>query len=97
MIKSTTTVKAITIKEGMSPSVVIVVDFFKKPKGRRIKLLSNYNAKYTSSGAEGLIDYTWGNYYFKSTQWQGYQETDLNVVVDLGSTQKVNKIALTFL
>lgn len=97
VIKTNTTLKALTYKKGMQPSVVMKVDFFKRPKGRSVKLLTNYSDNYTGGGPDGLIDYKWGNYFFKSTCWQGYEEVDMIAVVDVGSMQKINKISVSFL
>ena len=96
-IKSTSKIKAVTYKDGMKPSKVMKADFFKTPKGRTVTLLSEYSEKYTGGGAQGLIDYQFGNYFFRSTKWQGYEEIDLHAIIDLGSQQTIGKLAANFL
>jgi len=92
-----TKIKAVTYKSDIQPSVIMEAEFFKLPTGRSIKLLSAYSEKYTGGGAEGLIDYQWGNYFFKSKKWQGYEVDDLHAIIDLGTLQPIEKIEASFL
>ena len=48
-----------------------------------IQLLSKYSRQYTAGGDEGLIDGTRGGLNWRTGGWQGYQDTDFDVVLDL--------------
>lgn len=97
IIKNNCILKARAFKKGLTPSAVIEIGFHKIPKGRSVSLLTNHSEKYPGGGANGLIDYKRGNYFFKSTCWQGYEAEDMGAVIDLGSKQPVNKIGVGFL
>lgn len=97
VLSSSCKIKAIAYKEGLEASKVMVADFHQRPKGRSVKLHTSYSEKYTGGGPEGLIDYQWGNYYFKSKKWQGYEYVDFHAVIDLGSTQSIEKLEASFL
>ena len=44
-----------------------------------------------------MIDGIIGAQDFRTGTWQGYSDTDLNAVVDLGSEKEINTVALGFL
>jgi predicted alpha-1,2-mannosidase len=96
-ITQTTKIKAFTNNSENNASMVMEAEFYKLPTGRSIEVLSEYNEKYSAGGAEGLIDYVKGNYFFKSNTWQGYEGKDFKAIVDLGSVQNINKIETTYL
>jgi hypothetical protein len=95
-INSTTTVKAVCLKDGIY-SKVISADFNKIEDGRTIKLSTKYSQNYTGGGAFGLIDGIKGTDNFHTDAWQGYEGDDLDALIDLGKTQKVSLISASFL
>jgi predicted alpha-1,2-mannosidase len=59
---------------------------------------TKYNPQYTARGDEGLIDGIRGSRTdFRTGDWQGFEGVNLDFVVDLGKTQKVNLVRAGFL
>jgi hypothetical protein len=69
----------------------------KIPSGRRISIASNYENQYTAGGTLALIDGLRGTTNWRLGRWQGYLNTDVEAVVELGSPQKVSVISAGFL
>lgn len=65
----------------------------------RIVLLSctPYSSQYTGSGKSALLDHIRGGNDYKSLAWQGFQGSDLDIVVDMGEIIAINEIGLGFL
>lgn len=96
-ITSNTTIKAIAVDDEGETSSIISTEFVKIPEGREIQLFSTYPDQYSAGGDDALINGIRGGNSFKTGHWQGYQGQDLNVIVDLGSVQKINSIDIGFI
>ena len=75
--------KAISVKNGLI-SKQIEAEFTKTPKGRSIKLLTQYGSQYSAGGDKALIDYLRGPNNYMTGSWQGYEGVNLEVIIDLG-------------
>lgn len=71
--------------------------FYKRPNNWKINIASKYNPQYTAGGDEGLIDGLRGDVNWRKGEWQGYQYQDLDVIIDMGSVQKVSEFSAGFL
>ncbi len=58
---------------------------------------TRYNAQYTAHGDNGLIDGLRGGADFRTGNWQGFEGVNLDVALDLGKSQKINKLGAGFL
>ncbi len=96
-LKVSTTVKAFAVKAGMRPSKIETAKFLAIPDKKKIRLRTSYSALYAGGGDEALVDFMRGNANFHSGAWQGYEQHDLDAVVDLGKTRAINRIAAGFL
>lgn len=96
-ISASTTIKAIAVNQEGKTSNIISTQFVKIPEGRKIQLFSTYPDQYSAGGDDALINGIRGGNSFKTGHWQGYQGQDLNVIVDLGSVQKINSIDIGFI
>lgn len=96
-IFSTTTVKAVAMKNGFPDSFTISATFKKIPQNRTLKLAFPYAPQYPAGGDLALIDLNRGGENFRTGGWQGFEGVDLVAVVDLGNTIKINKIEAGFL
>ncbi len=96
-LNASTTVKAFAVKDGMKPSRVETAKFLAIPEKKKIQLHTSYSALYTGGGDDGLVDFIRGNLNFHSGAWQGYEQNDLDAVVDLGEIKSLNRIAAGFL
>jgi predicted alpha-1,2-mannosidase len=82
-------------KTGLSKEVR--VPLFRMPTGWNIELATAYAPQYAASGDRALIDGLRGGTDFRTGEWQGYQEVDLEAVVDLGESQLADSVAIRFL
>ena len=58
---------------------------------------STFSAKYPAAGIYTLVDGVKGSESFKDGKWQGYEGSDIDVIIDLGEVKKINRISANFL
>jgi hypothetical protein len=63
---------------------------------RSVKLLSAYNKNYTGGGDDALIDGIRGSDNWRLGGWQGFQGSDFEAIVDLGSKKQINSVYGSF-
>ena len=93
-INKTTKLKAFSIAHGLEKSFTIEATFIKIPDNRKITLLTKYAGQYSAGGDLALIDFIRGGDSFKTGGWQGYEGSDVDAVVDLGSAQHLHGLSL---
>lgn len=91
------TIKAVAVKDGFAPSNVAEAMIVKINTDYSIQLAHPYHPNYSGGSADALIDGIRGTENWRLGGWQGFQGTNLEAVVDLGKTQKVNKLTMGFL
>ncbi|MFI5252178.1 MAG: beta-galactosidase [Bacteroidota bacterium] len=62
--------------------------------GKEIKVAQHWSNKYSGGGDYALVDGIHGTDNYKDGYWQGYEGTDLNAVIDLGTETPVKKISV---
>jgi len=97
IINESATVKFIAVNDKTGFSKQMITDFTKIPKGRSIQLFTEYAPQYSAGGKKALIDGIKGINDFRLGDWQGYQEVNLEVVVDLGKPTHVENLSIRFL
>lgn len=95
-IKASTQIEAYAVK-GIQTSCSVPAEFVKVKGDRAVKLKYRYGKQYSAGGDEGIIDGLRGDKNFRLGGWQGYQASDFEAVVDLGSIKKPSKIGAGFL
>jgi hypothetical protein len=60
-------------------------------------LNTNFEPQYDGGGADGLIDGLTGTTNWRKGNWQGYQQVNLDVVIDLQSTKTISNVSTEFL
>jgi hypothetical protein len=65
--------------------------------GKTINLMTQYSGKYTGGGDGALVDGVHGLLDINDPAWQGYEGTNLELIVDLGDQMKLETIAIRFL
>ncbi|WP_334055549.1 GH92 family glycosyl hydrolase [Polaribacter sp. P097] len=73
-------------KNGVK-SATVRTDFYKIDPNIKIDLKSEYANQYNAGGDNALIDGVMGAEDFRTGTWQGYFDTDLVAVVDLGKVK----------
>jgi predicted alpha-1,2-mannosidase len=78
-------------------SATITTDFYKIDPNIKIELKSEYANQYNAGGNNALIDGILGTEDFRTGTWQGYFDTDLEAIVDLGKIKMIDNLQISFL
>ena len=84
-------------KKGQTKSTVITTDFYKIDPNLKIELKTEYANQYNAGGQNALIDGIVGAEDFRTGTWQGYFDSDLVAIVDLGKVKSISEISLNCL
>jgi hexosaminidase len=84
-------------RERLSPVVSTEKFLVHAASGRRPVLASPCSPRYPGSGGGTLTDGLLGSRNHGDGRWQGFEGTDVDVLVDLGRTRPVHRIAARFL
>lgn len=96
-IQETSTLKAASFSKKRIRSVTTETFLSKLPKNVSVILSQKYNPQYTAGGPIGLVDGIRGTVNWRLGNWQGYQDTDFEAIVDYGKTISVNEVGANFL
>jgi len=96
-INKNTAVSLFARAKGKVSSKVVEGFFSLMPAGRMVTYNTGYNSQYTAGGDIALIDLIRGTDNFRTGSWQGFHGVDVDVIVDLGRTQRANIIRAGFL
>ena len=83
-------------KNGINSST-ITTDFYKIDPNIKIELKTAYANQYNAGGDNALIDGVLGTEDFRTGTWQGYFDTDVVAIVDLGTIKKIQLLQINFL
>lgn len=78
-------------------SAVITTAFFKIDPNVSIELKTEYANQYNGGGNTALIDGIVGAEDFRTGTWQGYSDTDLVAIVDIGNEKSIDEVRIGFL
>lgn len=84
-------------KKGDEKSPAVTTQFFKYDKDLKITLNHSYANEYSAGGNDALINGMQGTKDFRSGAWQGTQNQDLDALIDLGKSRKLNEVSVNFL
>ncbi|WP_374950368.1 GH92 family glycosyl hydrolase [Mucilaginibacter sp.] len=93
IISSNATVKAIAVNNGKS-SFVDVATFTKVRGDLKLTLTNKYLPNYAAQGDETLINGIHGTANWRLGNWQGYQNKDLEAIVDMGQIKSVKQVSI---
>ena len=97
-IEKTTTIKAGILKsDGSLGPISEKTFYFHKAIGKSIVYKSKYVEKYSGVGKHNLIDGFIGTENHNDGYWQGWEKINMEVIVDLQKTTKINTIICGFL
>lgn len=74
-------------------SPAIRAEFFKVDQRRTVIYNPKPDPQYFGGGEKGLIDYIRGGDDFRTGMWQGWQGTDVEVIVDLHEPKMIKRIS----
>ncbi|MEE9407859.1 MAG: GH92 family glycosyl hydrolase [Polaribacter sp.] len=84
-------------QRGNEKSATITTEFFKIDPNLTVILENKYANQYNGGGANALIDGIVGAEDFRTGTWQGYFDTDLVAIVDLGKIKYITEIGINCL
>lgn len=94
IIKQSCIIRMAAFDKNGKRSFVVEKTLFKIPAGRTIRILSPYSNMYSGGGDQCMVDFQRGGTAFQTGLWQGYENTDVQAIVDLGKTTHINRLAL---
>ena len=80
---------------GERPEAAIPVEHLGLMK--TVKYTSPYAPQYTAGGDTALVDGLRGGWTYGDKRWQGFLNTDMDVMVDLGEVKEISSIAAEFM
>lgn len=90
-------IKAATFKDGKPYGKVSYKEFnLHLASGKSIEYTTLWNPRYPGSGKGTLVNGLTGSANYRDGQWLGFQEDDIEVVIDLESEQSVSSIRTHF-
>jgi hypothetical protein len=95
-LHASSSILAKAYSKDADPSFPEEVSFIRLPYKRSIAYTNKYSHLYTAGGPNGLIDGIRGEPEVFGS-WQGFEGTDLEVVIDLGEIRPVSGISTGFL
>lgn len=96
VLHNTSTITAVAWKDGLGFSKPVVSSYYKPDMSRSIEIFSQWHPNYHSGGSDALIDGLRGAPNWRLGGWQGYQGTDFEAIVDLGSIKPVSYLGAGF-
>ncbi len=96
-INKSATIKAIAVSASGETSYVTTAVYRKAPHNWTIKLNTQYEQQYDGNGPGGLIDDIRGEADWRKGNWQGYQKTDLDAVIDMQKLTSISSVTLGLL
>ncbi len=92
-ISQSCSLSAFAQRENMR-SKTVIANFVKWQPVGTLALNTRYSQQYTAGGDQALLDGVRGSTDFHLGGWQGYEQIDLDAVVDLGSVKKIRSVSL---
>lgn len=85
--------------QGEFPSAAVREIRFHRHRatGKPIQVIHPWNPRYAASGPGALVDGIEGSLHFNDGRWQGFQQNNLEAVIDLEQVQPISSISVHFL
>ena len=96
VINKSSIVEAYAIRNTMK-SPTISATFYKKPNNWTCTPSIQPNSQYTGGGADALIDGINGTTNWQAGRWQGFQNKEVEFIIDLKEERKISEVSLNFL
>ena len=85
------------VKKGEESSKTVSAQFYKRPHNYTVQVKSKVHPLYTADAPEALLDGIMGTTNWRKGDWQGYQGTDFEAVIDLKKTTDISFVSANFL
>ncbi|MCD6065272.1 MAG: putative hybrid glycoside hydrolase, group 92(-20) family protein precursor [Bacteroidetes bacterium] len=78
-------------------SGIVSAKVYKRPNKWTVKIAKRFNKQYTAGGEIGILDGIRGDLNWKKGEWQGYQSTDFEAVVDMLELRTISEAKIGLL
>lgn len=68
-----------------------------KATGKQVEYLTKYHKKYVAAGVKTLTDGLLGDWYYNDGRWQGFIDSDIDVVIDMSKNIEIASISAQFM
>src|SRR5690606_2501278 len=85
------------IQNSKNYSKPVSAQFYKRPHNYSIQIKSKVHPLYTADTPEALLDGIKGTENWRKGDWQGYQGTDFEAVIDLKKPTDISMVSANFL
>jgi hypothetical protein len=96
-ITKSTVIKAVAYNAAGKASFITSAKFTRAVNDWSIKLNTLYETQYPAGGNDALIDGIRGTAEWRKGNWQAWQKTDMDVVIDLQAARTVSKVTVGLL
>jgi len=97
-LKTPTIISARAFRDGIASDAVARVEIYPSlSTGMPITLAYQFSPRYPAGGPVALVDGFKGSPNFKDGFWQGFEGTDLEAVIDLGTVRRITRVSARFL
>lgn len=97
-VTETSTIKAAIIKNGkIAGNIITQKVWIHTATGKNVSYQTKFSEKYTGGGDYALVDGIKGSKNSGSGYWQGFNGDDLDIIIDLGKTEDISKVSVSFL
>jgi hypothetical protein len=96
-VSESVTVKAIAVNDAGLSSHITTATYKRSYHNWSIKLNTVYETQYDGGGINGLIDEIRGETDWRKGNWQGYQKTHMDVVIDMKKPTSISSVSIGFL
>ena len=98
MINQTTTIKAaLFIDEEQAGLISEKTIIAHRALGKKVKYNNMYKKRYAGTGDTTLVDGITGTTVYNDGFWQGWESSDIDVIIDLEKVDQLDKISIGFL
>ncbi len=97
IISKSCVVKALAVNTKGEKSLITTASFIKRPNNFSVFQNTAYLHSYNGGGNEALIDGIRGDLNWRKGNWQGYQNNNVDAVIDLKKIKTITSIKTTFL
>ena len=97
-LNGSSTIKAGLFRDGTLQGRIVTVPFLvHKASGARVAYTRPWSDRYQAAGAMALVDGLTGSTNYSDGTWQGFEQHDLEVVIDLGKKTAVKRVSSSYL
>lgn len=94
-ISETSQITAVAVADGGKKSLPVTSSYHKSKY--KVEYKTPYSEKYPASETYTLTDGVSAAPNFNNGKWQGFNGTDVDVVIDLNGTKSISKVSMSFL